>query len=689
MQRCDIFAGQLYMLVKDTTVLALFLLMVITAAAQRPRGCTTLGQTPATAFPLCTKDTFVQTTVPICTNGPVTVPGCDSRNSSYEDKNPFWYRFTCYQTGTLGLLITPNDLNDDYDWQLYDITGISNPNAVYTDANLFVVGNWSGSYGLTGAGVTGTNKVECGSDPSANVNTFSAMPLLENQHTYLLMVSHFSDNQSGYKISFGGGTAVINDPKLPDLQKVKPGCDPSIIALKLDSKMKCSSLSSDGSDFRISPAAATVVSATGAGCNASFDMDSVVLILSNPLPPGNYQLVIKAGIDANTLLDDCDRDIPAGHQLPFTITPPQPTPLDSIRPPGCAPSQLELVFTKNIRCASIAADGSDFIITGPSPVVIRSAAGVCKDDLSAIITLTLAGPVVKGGVYQVTVKRGTDNNNIIDECGQQTPAGDAASFTVKDTVSADFSYRLLLGCREDTVQFAHDGRNGVNQWLWIFDAAGASNLQNNTVIFKSFGNKQISLKVSNGFCSDSITQTIALNNQLEAVFETTDVLCPEDAAAFKNKSVGDITGYNWSFGDGSSSQLETPDPKHFPVTGSEKTYPVQLIVENTAHCFDTAVNKIRVVKTCYIAVPNAFTPNNDGFNDYLYPLNAYKADDLEFNVYNRLGQLVFHSTGKFDKWDGKINGQVQSAGVYVWTLRYTNHDTGKQFSLKGSSVLIR
>jgi gliding motility-associated-like protein len=101
------------------------------------------------------------------------------------------------------------------------------------------------------------------------------------------------------------------------------------------------------------------------------------------------------------------------------------------------------------------------------------------------------------------------------------------------------------------------------------------------------------------------------------------------------------------------------------------------------------VAQIKVVKTCYIAVPGAFTPNGDGFNDYLYPLNAYKADDLTFNIYNRLGQLVFHSTEKFKKWDGRINGQLQSTGAYVWTLQYTNHDTGKKIFLKGSSLLVR
>ena len=101
------------------------------------------------------------------------------------------------------------------------------------------------------------------------------------------------------------------------------------------------------------------------------------------------------------------------------------------------------------------------------------------------------------------------------------------------------------------------------------------------------------------------------------------------------------------------------------------------------------VNNIRVLLTCYIAVPNAFTPNGDGLNDFLYPLNAIKADDLEFKVYNRLGQLVFQTNDWTQKWDGTIKGVPQDAGVYVWTLKYILRDTGKHVFMKGSTVLIR
>ena len=53
------------------------------------------------------------------------------------------------------------------------------------------------------------------------------------------------------------------------------------------------------------------------------------------------------------------------------------------------------------------------------------------------------------------------------------------------------------------------------------------------------------------------------------------------------------------------------------------------------------------------------------------------------------GQVIFETTNWNKKWDGRINGQLQPSGTYVWTLDYTHKDTGKVFALKGTVVLIR
>ena len=81
--------------------------------------------------------------------------------------------------------------------------------------------------------------------------------------------------------------------------------------------MKCSTLAANGSDFKITPAAASIISAVGIGCGGGFDMDSVLLTFSAPLPFGNYNLVAQNGTDGNTLLDLCDNGIPVNEAIPF------------------------------------------------------------------------------------------------------------------------------------------------------------------------------------------------------------------------------------------------------------------------------------------------------------------------------------------------------------------------------------
>jgi gliding motility-associated-like protein len=668
--------------VKRVILLTAFLFFVLFAGAQN--ACTTLGQNPATAFPVCGTSVFSQTTVPYC--GGKRVPGPCASTDSLTDTNPFWYKFTCFSPGTLGFLINPDDLGDDYDWQLFDITG-HDPNDVYTDKSLFVSCNWSGNTGLTGASSAGRSLNNC-AGPS--YPTFSSMPTLKLNHDYLLLVSHFTKfkpGQAGYKLSFGGGTASITDTVPPALKSLGSSCDATKIYVKLNKKMKCSSLASDGSDFAISPAGVKINSAT-AFCTA-FDMDSVELNLSGRLPVGNYTISVKNGTDGNTLLDNCGRNIPVGNSLPLSILPLAPTPMDSLIPVKCAPQSLQLFFKKNILCNSVAADGSDFFVTGPSPVNVLSAVTNCINNGTRIITVNLSAPVVNAGTYEIKLKVGNDGNTIIDECSEQTPVGSALNFTVKDTVSAGFTYKIDQGCKQDTVYFFHDAKHEVNQWFWRLDYNGTSTLQNPVSYFNSFGTKQIILSVSNGFCSDTVNKKILLDNTLKAAFETNNILCPEDSAFFKNTSIGNIVSYDWNFQNGNFSVNKNPLPQKYPVLLAEKNYPVTLVVENNLGCFDTAINNIRVLKSCYIAVPNAFTPNGDGLNDFLYPLNAYKADNLEFKVYNRLGQLVFQSNEWTQKWDGTIKGEPQDAGIYVWTLKYMLRDTRKHIFMKGSTVLIR
>jgi len=645
--------------------------------------CTTLGQTPATAFPVCGTDVFTQTTVPICRTNKIPTKCVDS--NFIGDKNPYWYKFTCYVSGTLGFVITPNTITDDYDWQIFDITG-RNPNDVYINNPALTISyNWSGNSGLTGAKAgSGSGLYNCAGPAYP---TFNDMATLIQGHTYLLLVSHFDDSQSGYQLSFGGGTAALVDTVQPRFKSVSINCDGSMISLKLNKKLKCSSIASDGSDFMISPSG-TIASVAGIDCSSSFDVDSIVIKLSAPLPPGNYTLTAQNGTDGNTLLDNCNVMLAVGEKLNFTLAALQPTPMDSISPVKCKPSSLRLVFKKPMQCNSIAADGSDFTVTGPSAVSVISANGTCNNGVTTTIDVQLASAIKVGGMYQVNLKTGSDGNTLIDECGQQSLAASLA-FTGYDTASAFFTYQVNVGCHFDTLSFSGPAANGVNQWSWSVNGNKFSTQQNPVRILPASGQFTIVLSASNGVCTDSSSTTIVLDDEVKARFQTTNTICPEDSAFFTNTSTGKINSWLWDLGNGVTSIQPTPAPQTYPKTGVETHYIALLTVVGENGCIDTTRQTIRVLKSCFIGVPNAFTPNNDGINDFYYPINAFKADDLDFRVYNRWGQVVFKSNDWTKKWDGKIKGIPQPPGVYVWTFRYIHRDTGKKYSLKGNVMLIR
>lgn len=673
-----------------TLFAAAFFFLHAGAALSQP--CTTLGQTPSTAFPVCGTTVFHQTNVPFCKTNDLFVPGCSNTTANYANRNPYFYKFTCYSSGTLGFLITPLAANEDYDWQLYDITG-QVPDAIFTNNSLVVSGNWSGSYGPTGASSGGVNFIQCASDPATQPTpTFAAMPNLIAGHEYLLMISHYTDTPSGYDLSFSGasigGSAVITDPLKPHMVKATPDCDGKKITLKLNKKIICSSLTASGSEFSLDGLSSSAISAVTDSCAFGFDFDEVVITFATVLTSGTHQLTIHNGSDLNTLLDNCGNEIPP-EQISFDYFIPQPILADSVGKTTCATDSILVYYPKKIRCSSISATGSDFSVSGPTPVTVIGAAGNCISDLTDYIVVKFAAPIYTKGNYTLSIQPGIDGSPIFDVCGQPL-LPQTLPFNTADTVSALFSYTSSLGCRQNTLTFTHDGANEVNSWNWVFNNGTPITTQTHTVVWPASSSNTIQLIVSNGVCRDTATSSVVLNNEIKALFTMPDIICPEDPLEVINSSTGKIDAWKWNYDVISSSTLKDPPPFLFPNINREAYYTVKLVAfNNILGCSDTARRTVTVLDLCLIAVPTAFTPNNDGLNDYFSPHNALKADNYNFEVYNRWGQRLFSSRNWRDKWDGKVNGILQATDIYVWMLSYTNRDTKKQVFQKGTVALIR
>lgn len=105
----------------------------------------------------------------------------------------------------------------------------------------------------------------------------------------------------------------------------------------------------------------------------------------------------------------------------------------------------------------------------------------------------------------------------------------------------------------------------------------------------------------------------------------------------------------------------------------------------------STTESVTIKKDCYIDIPNAFTPNGDGENDYFFPrqLLSRKVTEFSMQILNSWGQLIFKTTDiKGRGWDGNFNGKSQPQGVYIYLIEATI-DNEEQESYKGNVTLIR
>jgi gliding motility-associated-like protein len=105
----------------------------------------------------------------------------------------------------------------------------------------------------------------------------------------------------------------------------------------------------------------------------------------------------------------------------------------------------------------------------------------------------------------------------------------------------------------------------------------------------------------------------------------------------------------------------------------------------------SSADTVWVQKDCYISVPNVFTPNGDGTNDYFFPRQMLTRGVTKFtmNVYNRWGQTVYETTSVDGRgWDGAFNGKQQPEGVYVYMIDVVFKD-GQIEHHQGNVTLMR
>lgn len=147
---------------------------------------------------------------------------------------------------------------------------------------------------------------------------------------------------------------------------------------------------------------------------------------------------------------------------------------------------------------------------------------------------------------------------------------------------------------------------------------------------------------------------------------------------------GVASTYLWNFGDGNASN--SPTPTHvYDLPGQ---YLVEVELASPFGCTTSGLVGIIDIASPEVYIPNAFSPNNDGFNDF-FDLKLKRSEGFNLKIFNRWGRLVFQSQDPSIHWDGTIDGRPSPIGVYTYLLEVAASAAEPVRRYQGSLTLLR
>ncbi len=173
----------------------------------------------------------------------------------------------------------------------------------------------------------------------------------------------------------------------------------------------------------------------------------------------------------------------------------------------------------------------------------------------------------------------------------------------------------------------------------------------------------------------------------------TDVITPFDCIKQIEASGGNF--YNWSILPLNQNTIYFDDstlsnPTILFKSNSTKTsgnFKAVVKATNLEGFSNTDTLDITITDKSYFIIPNAFSPNGDGINDYLRFMNS--GNNFEFiRIFNRWGNKVFESNSPDFKWDGTYKGTKVNPNSYFWVARIRDKQQNR-ITKKGTVIVVR
>lgn len=688
------------------------------------------GQDCNTASLLCDKSSFVvQSVAGGGADDDEAAASClgDSGLGNSEDGST-WFKWTCGTAGTLTFDIIPLLSSDDLDFALFRLpNGIDDCTKEVLRCNASFTGTTDDCGINTGLDLTSTDIEEDLNCDAGEDGYVRFIDMVEGE-SYILVVNNFTESGNGFRIQFGGtgeflgpeldldiapneellcnfGYDLTALPSFPGTEfewDLGEGATPNTasgenVTVQYDGPgektITLSYLSDQGcrivEEFPLDISNCSyqdsmdvnIVDIQGATCGESNGSVSVEGVMGCPeyfygfdggalstgssfslLASGEYELVLS---DRN----DCTKTI--------TIEIPEISDFDIE-----AGDDVTLSFGENYD-----ANVTSSVVSGitvmwePSSSVLCSGGGTdCLDPvLSPSETTT----------YTVTV---TDENGCVST-DQFTVFIDLCGASTLDLMVDSVSTQICNDAMDGFISIS--GVDGIPSYQYKIDGGDFSVVPS----FTNLGEGEYLLTVmdNNGCQRDTLITIGSFPSIMVDAGDDITFDFPGDTLQFSGSSDGANPMYSWEpnngvfCGDGTDN---CPDPMF--IANTNTTYILTVIDENG--CSSTDEVSIRLVERTDIFIPNVFSPNQDGMNDFFTIFGDERVIESveELVVFDRWGNKVHESKNLIlndpsGGWNGNFGDSKAAEGVYTWVarVRFVSRPTGSPDVLKGSVTLLR
>jgi gliding motility-associated-like protein len=222
---------------------------------------------------------------------------------------------------------------------------------------------------------------------------------------------------------------------------------------------------------------------------------------------------------------------------------------------------------------------------------------------------------------------------------------------------------------------------GATYYSWNIDSTLSQTTIANPVAYPTISqNYYVSTTIDNG-CNAVAYDTVRVN----VLYNNTSFAGP-DAYMFAGGTyplyAASANSYSWSPGLVlSDSTIQNP------ICNATVTTNFVLTTTDAAGCQDYDTIQMRVYDPGF-AMPTAFSPDGDGFNDLLIPYYKGIETLYEFKIFNRWGELIFYTKDIAQGWNGYFNDKPQPMSTYVYYVKAKTFEK-EDVELTGNVTLVR